>query len=350
MMSKDVFKKNKQVNILFIIRIDAVKKNGGDLIQAKRYKEIILKNIEANVLFAHELSNNELKSRKWDIVQIFNISRIYEHNYILEKIDYESLYISPIVQPNFVLTKRDYIKSFIRGALIGKFIKYISKSQIHNIYKRVKVGIYLSSSEKKYFERIFFKPKYSIIVHNGVDKKEENFITNKEIDFLIVGRIEKSKNSYFIAQFLSKYFPDKNVLFVGGKNKYHYFYVNKFLNLIQKKSKINFTGIIPYAEVQNIMCKSNILINLSLKEVSPLVDLEALSHGMKVLTTSSSFSHLKENKCIQIVDPTDETMIKEKLIYLMHSTCTNSINYVGLWEDNLYNYIKTIKKTLGFII
>jgi hypothetical protein len=98
------------------------------------------------------------------------------------------------------------------------------------------------------------------------------------------------------------------------------------------------------------MCKSNILINLSLKEVSPLVDLEALSHGMKVLTTSSSFSHLKENKCIQIVDPTDETMIKEKLIYLMHSTCTNSINYVGLWEDNLYNYIKTIKKTLGFII
>jgi hypothetical protein len=333
-------------NILFIVRIDALDKNGGDLIQAKKYKEVILKNIEANVSFAHELSNIELQSIEWDIVQMFNISRMYEHNYILERIQYKSLYISPIVQPNYQITKKDYVKSFIRSMLVGKFIKYISNSEINNIYKRVNVGTYLSKSEQKYFETIFFKPKYSIIIYNGIDKKEENPIINKDIDFLIVGRIEKSKNSYFVAQFLSKYFHDKDVLFIGGKNKYHYFYVNKFLALIEKNKKINFTGIMSYSEVQNTMRKSKILINLSLIEVSPLVDLEALSNGMKVLTTSSSFSHLKENECVQITDPTDESMIKEKLNFLIQATCDNSTKHVNLWEDNLYDYIKTIKSTL----
>lgn len=332
--------------ILFIVRIDALNKNGGDLVQAKKYKEMILRNINAEVLFAHEISEVELKTIHWDIVQIFNISRIYEHNYILEKIQYDILYLSPIVQPNYKFSRKDYIKSFIRGLLVRKFIRYINNQKIQNIFIKVNVCTYLSNLEQQYFEKTFFKANFSIIIYNGVDRKVKRIIDEKDIDFLIVGRIEKSKNSLFVAEFLSRYFSSQKVLFIGGKNKYHYNYVNKFLTFMDKKDKISFKGIVPYSEVQNVMQRSKILINLSLIEVSPLVDLEALSNSMKVLTTESSFSHLKENECIQMVNPVDELIIKEKLNFLLNTTCDKSQDYVNIWDDNLAEYIHTIKLTL----
>ena len=220
------------------------------------------------------------------------------------------------------------------------------KEQVQNIFIKVNICTYLSNLEQQYFEKTFFKANFSIIIYNGVDRKVKRIIDEKDIDFLIVGRIEKSKNSLFVAEFLSRYFSSQKVLFIGGKNKYHYNYVNKFLTFMDKKDKISFKGIVPYSEVQNVMQRSKILINLSLIEVSPLVDLEALSNSMKVLTTESSFSHLKENECIQMVNPVDELIIKEKLNFLLNTTCDKSQDYVNIWDDNLAEYIHTIKLTL----
>lgn len=334
-------------NILFIIRIDALKKSGGDLIQAKYYKEVLHKKFNLKIKFAHEISEKELKSTYWDIVQLFNISRIYEHFYFLKKIKFKYLYLSPIVQPNYKRTKIDYIKSLIRGALIGKIIKYISDKKIEKLYNTIHCVTFLSHKEKEYFENNFFQSKKSIIIHNGVDIiSHNNIIYKRDIDFLIVGRIEKSKNSYFIAKLIASYFPEKKTIFIGGKNKYHYKYVKSFSTFLDKQENIDYLGIVNYEKVQEIMLSSRILLNLSLIEVSPLVDLEALSNGMKVLSTSSSFSHLSENMCYQTSNPLDKDEIIEKLTYLQNSKCSNSRKYVNSWDENLQVYLKEIQSTL----
>ena len=61
------------------------------------------------------------------------------------------------------------------------------------------------------------------------------------------------------------------------------------------------------------MQRTKVLVNLSLIEVSPLVDIEALNHGCKVITTINSYSHLVPDKNTFIVDPTNKPEIRETL-------------------------------------
>lgn len=339
-------------NILFILRIDAKFKNGGDLLQAKQYKKVLEKkllNQNIKIAFAHELDLTQLKETHWNLVILFNISRLDEHFYFLEKIDYDRIAFVPIVQPNYFFSLKEYSKSLLRGLLHLKYIPYNSLDKKLKLLSTCMLNIFLSNDECEYYQKQFVKTVNNVIVKNGIDIKH-NIIYNKEerkIDFLIVGRVEKSKNTLNTLLLLNKYFPHLNTCFVGSYNKYHLFYFNKFKKSCKQNKNINYLGAISQNEVYEIMSMSKLLLNLSLKEVSPLVDIEALSLGMKVLSTKASFTHLEESNCFMRVNPLNEDEIVEKINQIIKKSCNNeSSDDIITWDTSVEPLVIALKNII----
>ena len=340
-------------NILFILRIDAKEKNGDDLFQAKQYKKILEKYFShhINIQFAHNLTNKELKNTDWNLIQLFNISRLDEHIFYLKNITYQHIVMTPIVQPEYRFNFKDYIKTFIRGALKFKYIPYNSLKVKYDLLSQCLFNVYLSRSEQNYYEKYFVKLPNNILAHNGIDKektilsKEED---SKKIDFLIVGRVEKSKNTLNTIKLMNKYFPTRKITIIGAGNKYHFTYFKKFLKECEQNSNIDYIGPKKHSEVLTLMSNAKILLNLSLKEVSPLVDLEALAYNMKVLSTTASFTHLTEDSCFMRVSPIDKNAIIEKINMILKSHCnTKKEKQIQTWDETLRTYIEEIEKIIN---
>lgn len=332
-------------NILFILRIDAKEKNGGDLYQAKQYKKALDEEFsdDVSIQFAHDISMQKLLETKWDLVQLFNVSRLDEHIFYLSQIKYQYLAMTPIVQPNYMFSFKEYLKSLIRGVLYFKVIPYNSNGKKYNLLSKCDFNVFLSQDEQNYYEKNFVKINNSVIAKNGVDLNlTKPSVTNeKEIDFLVVGRVEKSKNTLNTLKMLNEYFPNFKSYFIGAGNKYHFRYFKKFLQKCDKNENVKYLGLQSHEKVTELMSNAKILLNLSLKEVSPLVDLEALACDMKVLSTTVSFTHLKEDGCFMRVDPLNEESIVEKIKLLVESKCKKN-NQILVWKDTLRSYIQKI--------
>ena len=335
-------------NILFILRIDAKEKNGGDLFQAKQYQRVLQEQLPdmINIKYAHDITKNELETTTWDLVELFNVSRLDEHMFYLKSITYKNIIMTPVVQPGYLYNFKDYIKSFIRGLFKFKYLSYNTIEKKHALLSKCLFNVYLSHDEQLYYEKNFVKTPKSILVHNGIDKdlpsiEEKN---NKEIDFLIVGRIEKSKNSLNTLELLNTHFPHLKTQFIGAGNKYHFRYFKKFLQKCAENENISYLGVKTHSEVLALMSNAKVLLNLSLKEVSPLVDLEALACHMKVLSTTESFTHLKESSCFMRVNPSHQTEIIEKINLINKSHCESKKEIqVFSWEMTLKAYTEEIK-------
>lgn len=328
-------------NILFILRIDAKYKNGGDLLQAKQYKKVLEKKLliqNIKIEFAHEFSIVELKKTLWNLVVLFNVSRLDEHFYFLEKINYDKIAVVPIVQPKYFFSLKEYFKSLFRGLLHLKYIPYNSLDKKLKLLSTSVLNIFLSNDECDYYQKQFIYTLNNVIVKNGIDIKHDITYNTEQrkIDFLIVGRIEKSKNTLNTLSILNRYFPQYNACFVGSYNKYHLGYFNKFKKLCKQNKNISYLGAVSQNEVFDIMTKSKVLLNLSLKEVSPLVDIEALSLGMKVLSTKASFTHIEESNCFIRVNPMNESEIIEKLNKIINEDCnTELLQDIMTWEKTI---------------
>lgn len=340
------------LKVLFILRIDSDIKSGGDLIQANEYATVLKEHFQDDIeiSFFSKKNFNEIKKVKWDLVQLFNISRIDEHIFILKKINYCKLSLAPIIQPKFLLSKKESIKSFIRGLLRGFLITYNSAAKKIFFLESCSLFIFLSTDEAHYFENTIFdtKDKKKIIINNGVNENIDFSKINgvRDIDFLIVGRIEDGKNSINIINILNRYYNKSNCTIVGSFNKYHYFYNKKFNKLISNMPNINYVGSYPHYKVLKLMKRSKFLLNISKKEVSPLVDLEALSCGTSVCSTTESFTHLVEDSSFIRVDPFNELEIVDKLkdFTLSNTIKRNSLNKVYTWKMCMNEYILHIEK------
>ena len=332
-------------NILFILRIDTKEKNGGDLFQAKQYKKILDEEYSnrVNIQFAHDISSQELQKTKWNLVQLFNVSRLDEHMFYLSQIKYQYIAMTPIVQPNYMFSFKDYIKSLIRGVLHFKVVPYSSNEKKYNLLSKCDFNVFLSQDEQDYYERNFAKINGPIIAKNAIDLNftRLSMANEKEIDFLVVGRVEKSKNTLNTLEMLNECFPNFKSCFVGAGNKYHFRYFKKFLQKCDENENVKYLGLQSHEKVTELMCNAKILLNLSLKEVSPLVDLEALACDMKVLSTTASFTHLIEDNCFMRTDPLNQAYIVEKIKLLMKTNCKKT-NQILSWKDTLQPYIQEI--------
>lgn len=343
-------------NILFIVRIDAAWKGGGDLIQAQEYKKLIeCSLVNCSVSLSHELKEDELTSKHWDAVQIFNISRLHENIAVLRKTTYSSLIICPILQPGFSFNWKSYLKYLVKSVIRGGGSCFISKNNIVDVLGSADGFVFLSEDEKDSFSNNFINiaEKLTSIFFNGTNITAGKDSDVKPIDFVCVGRIEPKKRSIETIDLVSSNFPGQVIAFIGALNWYHPVYCLKFLKRVISGKGVYF-GKLPQKKVHEVMRACKTLLNLSELEVSPLVDLEALSCNCNVISTIYSYTHLQQSSNYRRVDVKNISACRngittpfKKLENYKASSRTwaeNSSQYLQMLETLLYKKLQNPNK------
>lgn len=173
---------------------------------------------------------------------------------------------------------------------------YLNRSKIQwTIYRlcsrRIHTLLTVSREIKEFVEPMTETPIQTI---NNASRayfdREQSDLT--EPKFLLVGRLVKQKNPElaldgFKLALQSGFIPSTSKLLVIGTGPLE-------RNLIEKVSKwglsseIQFLGFLNSSEISKIMAKAHVLIMSSIHEGSPLVRLEALVHGMTIVTTKTA--------------------------------------------------------------
>lgn len=339
------------MNILFILRCDANKKAGGDLIQAEQYKKVLeMKINNAAIFFYHELSSQQINSKIWDIVQVFNISRLYENIFYLKHVRYKKLIFTPILQPGFKFDKLLKFKTVVKLFFFKK--RFIPLSDEVEFLKKIDAIVFLSTFERQAFYLLFpFLSSVTNVVYcNGVNSDgidDFPYCNDRLFDYIIVGRIEPKKRVIEAINIVKKNNKGSTIICIGGLNWYNPFYCIMFLYKIISGKAI-YCGGQSSKVVFFLMKNSRILLNFSELEVSPLVDLEALKCGCSVISTKYSYSHLDDFNGFVRIDVKNETECINAINQMQLDACSNfKHDKVKSWLDNSVQYISLISYFLS---
>lgn len=118
---------------------------------------------------------------------------------------------------------------------------------------------------------------------------EKSKISNYE--FLILGRISKSKNLEFILDnFLKSKFQKKNITLIGEPvTKADYKFQNYLINKYSEYKNVIFNGKVPHNELPNVLQNYSFHINGSLKGSMDKTVLETLSSGLFNIYTNDDY-------------------------------------------------------------
>jgi glycosyltransferase involved in cell wall biosynthesis len=189
-----------------------------------------------------------------------------------------------------------------------------------------KIGV-LSELEKEEFIE-HFGNAFKLIVVKNIVKGTDNRLLKKEkintkFDGLFVSRIEKGKGLEDLLealQYVIKINPSFILAIAGdGKDLKQSKRLAEELNI---QSNIEWLGYIQNNELKNIYAQSKIFVFTShFPEGMPMSMVEALLHGMPIITTKTRFaiSYLKEEENVLFIESHQPKQIAEKIIYLMNN-------------------------------
>lgn len=335
------------------MRIDAYSKRGGDTVQIEKYTEE-LKLLGIDAFISTDL-NEDLDDI--DIIHLVNIDRPLEtyHFFKRAKKLSKKIVLSPIhhsyrhidlheshgrygLLKYFNLILKDYwtrekMKNILRVAS-NKDLRKIRKDIKGSIFKKQQIilnnvdGIALiAEGEGKAIEEDFnMDIQNYVIVPNGVgfDNSVSDEIIEKEIDVLVVGRIESRKNQINIIKALKD--TSIKLTFIGKENPNHKKYYNEFIKLVNKHSNVEYITEVSHDEISNLYKKSKVHLSASWFEVSPLVDIEALYNGCTVVASEHSFSKSYLGNNVYYVSPNDLEEIKNKVLMALNNPINEMSN------------------------
>lgn len=336
----------KKYKFLFCLRGDAAFKSGGDIVQARHYKEVLEKNFDCEVVFYHEANRRAVREIIWDVVIVFNVSRLQENYSYFSALSYHRIILCPIVQPGFCFSFRLTIKNFIRGLLGGQgFLAFLNNSPL-SILEKFDGFVFLSKSERLSFHSKFSMTENipSVIYCNGVSENISVGVGERVFDFIVVGRVEPKKCVVELIDSVNEVRPDALLLCVGGVNWYHPIYSLKFYTRVLK-GQVVYLGKRNPETVYGLMRQTKTLLNFSELEVSPLVDLEALASGCRVVSTIYSYTHLESNEWFLRIDVKDSSQRELAISNTSNDACSFSPN-IPTWSENAHDYIAFINSFL----
>jgi len=192
-----------------------------------------------------------------------------------------------------------------------------------------KVGV-LSDCERKEFINQFGNSSKLVIVKNIVPGINDALLrTNslnplhKKFDALFVSRIEEGKGLEDLLQAIRhvlKSLPKFLLAIAGSGNN-----LNNCMKLADEldiQKNIKWLGHIQNEDLNQLFDQSKIFVFTShFPEGMPMSMVEALLHGMPVITTRTRFavSYLKENENVLFVDQNNACELSEKIIYLLNN-------------------------------
>lgn len=134
----------------------------------------------------------------------------------------------------------------------------------------------------------------------GMDRRGDD---RGDAPVLVVGRIEARKNGLVVCHAARR--VGRPVIFLGRPNPNESGYVAAFERAVKESGCVEWIRGVGREELGNFYGQASFLLNASLVEVSPLVDIEALSFGCPVATTIYALHHEYLPEGTRRIDPYD---------------------------------------------
>jgi glycosyltransferase involved in cell wall biosynthesis len=154
-------------------------------------------------------------------------------------------------------------------------------------------------------------PNWVEDVGEAPDRCPPVFAGLSEPPVLVVGRIEPRKNSVRIARLAVG--AQRPVVFVGRPHPTERRFVEAFQQVVRSGPQCHWVPGVARAEMAQFYAHAAFLLNASLVEVSPLVDIEALSFGCPIVTTRFALHHELLPPDTRVCDPYDDDSITAEL-------------------------------------
>jgi glycosyltransferase involved in cell wall biosynthesis len=123
----------------------------------------------------------------------------------------------------------------------------------------------------------------SRVIPNGVDVDPEITIDQpRDIDILLVGRVEERKNQLAVLEALASR-PELAIHVVGPLTARSPSYRSAFQELLGKSTNVVWHGSLSPAQIPPIYSRSKVVINASFVEVLSLVEMESLAYGCNLI-------------------------------------------------------------------
>ena len=213
---------------------------------------------------------------------------------------------------------------------------------------------FLSKIEKDNFERDYgYQAKNVIFVPNGIPQKFEKSVTpwdDRKKDIVVVGRVENRKGQLAIVKHLG--FRNLRIDFLGPMNPNNQDYFKEFINIVESIENFCYLGEIPHEKMASKLQNYKVLLLNSHAEVLSLVELEAASLGLYVVTTTSGGSKEYINKSqlfeYEFGDLDTASEICEKII--RENAAPLSTTKVMTWMEVSRIYANNFERVLNKVI
>jgi glycosyltransferase involved in cell wall biosynthesis len=301
------------------MRVDALDKPGGDLLQVQKYIEAGKRSAaDGRPQFDGAIVTDfgaDLSS--FDLIHLTNIDRPVDtyQSFLAAKASRKPILLSPIHhsyreieryerlgrggivgQISGLLGFRalEYLRSCVRtrrySQLIFPTLRIVSQG-IRGAQRAALMGadkiIVLTEKERDDIVLDFGEipsEKFSYL-RNGLEdaSDEDGNVSVRDIDVCMVGRIEARKNQIAVLGALKRL--GVRGVFVGAENPNHKSYCRRFKDMIADSGSI-YMGSISHEETLRIMKRARVHVSASWFEVLSLVDLEAFYAGCRVVASS----------------------------------------------------------------
>jgi glycosyltransferase involved in cell wall biosynthesis len=154
-------------------------------------------------------------------------------------------------------------------------------------------------------------PNWSEGLGDASAGKPEAFADLPEPPVLVVGRIEPRKASLHISRLAER--ARRHVVFVGLPLHGDGAFARAFHAAVQRSQYSKWIAGVPRSMLAAFYRHSSFLLNASFVEVSPLVDVEALSQGCPVSTTMYAMHNQLLQPDTPLCDPYDDRSILDRL-------------------------------------
>jgi glycosyltransferase involved in cell wall biosynthesis len=157
------------------------------------------------------------------------------------------------------------------------------------LQKRTGVLVAVSSSVQEF---LLQKKIASKVVHNPVDIQDLWMERRTYSSFVLAGRLNSQKNPFlalnaFHRALSSLRIGESSILYIAGEGPLKAD-LEKYVETHALQANVFFTGFLNREELQRLMASSHVLLSTSRIEGFSLVRIEALAHGMCVVTTRTA--------------------------------------------------------------
>jgi glycosyltransferase involved in cell wall biosynthesis len=336
-------------SICYIARSDFISKPGGDTVQWQMYEKTAL---SAGYTTLSWFEDSPLPEA--DLYHAFNIDRPLEvypklrtvrnsgKPFVLSTIHHPYAWMQrfrrefpPGRFARRLLYRSQFGNSFPRAESIKEIARLAQQRRFakwHHLFPawtsrvnwilRAAGGItLLSGKEGEFLEKDFgyqIPCGKAMIVPNWVEgipnsKTDSSFGKSEaaEPPVILVGRVETRKNLVRVAMIAEK--MGRPMVIIGRPNPNEDEYSSELRRVVKKSRYVKWIPGVPREQMARLYAKASFLLNASYAEVSPLVDIEAMSFGCPVATTRYALHHefLPENT--PVCDAYNDSSISELL-------------------------------------